>query len=90
VSVHPNGGSGVRCEIKNINSIKHVQKSIEFEYQRHVDLLKKGEKIARETRFWDASTNSTISLREKETDLDYRFMPEPDLLPLLVSQSNLV
>ncbi|XP_013417165.1 glutamyl-tRNA(Gln) amidotransferase subunit B, mitochondrial isoform X2 [Lingula anatina] len=76
--------TGVRVEIKNVNSIRGVAKAIEYEFSRHISLLEKGEKIANETRAFDAENVETISMRDKEKVHDYRFMPEPNLPPLRI------
>lgn len=77
---------GRRVEVKNMNSIRNVQKAIEFEITRHIEMIEKGEIIAQETRSFDALKNSTISMRSKEAANDYRFFPEPDLLPISVDK----
>tara|TARA_R110002072_G_scaffold302976_1_gene490566 strand:- start:16341 stop:17801 length:1461 start_codon:yes stop_codon:yes gene_type:complete len=80
---------GRRVEVKNMNSIRNVQKAIEFEIQRHIELIEKGEIIVQETRSFDALKGTTISMRSKEAANDYRFFPEPDLLPLKVNQEQI-
>jgi len=77
---------GIKVEIKNVNSFKAVKKALQFEVHRQKKLLAEGEKIIQETRHWDESKNITISMRSKEEAHDYRYFPEPDLLPLRVSQ----
>ncbi len=90
VSVHePGAAFGQRVEVKNLNSIKSVMKAIEHEYQRQVVALETGGSIAQETRTFDALTGVTVRLRDKEDKLDYRFMPDPDLLPLVLSDGLL-
>ena len=76
---------GTRCEIKNINSIRNIIKAIEFEAKRQVDLLESGETIIQETRLFDADSGETRTIRLKEAALDYRYFPDPDLLPLVIS-----
>ncbi len=73
---------GTRCEIKNVNSIRFVQQAIEFEAKRQVGLLEGGETIVQETRLFDSNTGRTRSMRGKEEAHDYRYFPDPDLLPL--------
>ena len=73
---------GTRCEIKNVNSIRFVQQAIAFEAKRQVGLLEQGEAIVQETRLFDSNTGRTRSMRGKEEAHDYRYFPDPDLLPL--------
>ena len=73
---------GTRCEIKNVNSIKFMQMAIEYEANRQVDVLEDGGKIDQETRLFDTKKNETRSMRSKEDAHDYRYFPDPDLLPL--------
>lgn len=77
---------GTRCEIKNVNSVKFVMKAIEFEAQRQVEILEAGGTIDQETRLFDASTGETRTMRSKENAHDYRYFPDPDLLPLILTQ----
>ena len=76
---------GTRCEIKNVNSIKFMQMAIEYEANRQVDLIEEGQSIDQETRLFDTKKNETRSMRSKEDAHDYRYFPDPDLLPLEVS-----
>ncbi|RYE06068.1 MAG: Asp-tRNA(Asn)/Glu-tRNA(Gln) amidotransferase subunit GatB [Rickettsiaceae bacterium] len=86
VSVRKQGDElGTRCEIKNINSIKNIVKAIEYEAKRQVELLEKGEVINQETRLYDADTNMTRTMRLKEDAHDYRYFPDPDLLPVIIA-----
>ena len=73
---------GIRCEIKNVNSIKFMQMAIDYEANRQVDLIEEGKKIDQETRLFDIKKNETRSMRSKEDAHDYRYFPDPDLLPL--------
>ena len=77
---------GTRCEIKNVNSIKFMQMAIEYEANRQVELLDEGKKIEQETRLFDTKKNETRSMRSKEDAHDYRYFPDPDLLPLKIEQ----
>ncbi len=76
---------GTRCEIKNVNSIKFMQMAINYEANRQVDLIEEGKTIDQETRLFDTKKNETRSMRSKEDAHDYRYFPDPDLLPLEVS-----
>ena len=84
VSVRKEGDKelGIRCEIKNVNSIKFMQMAIAYEAQRQVELLESGKSIDQETRLFDTKKNETRSMRSKEDAHDYRYFPDPDLLPL--------
>ena len=73
---------GTRCEIKNVNSIKFMQMAIEYEANRQVDLIEDGGSVDQETRLFDTKKNQTRSMRSKEDAHDYRYFPDPDLLPL--------
>ena len=88
VSVRKEGDKkyGTRCEIKNVNSIKFMQMAIEYEAGRQVELLENGKKINQETRLFDTKKNETRSMRSKEDAHDYRYFPDPDLLPLRLEQ----
>jgi aspartyl-tRNA(Asn)/glutamyl-tRNA(Gln) amidotransferase subunit B len=84
VSVRPAGAAtlGVKTEIKNLNSFRHVQRALEFEIARQIDVLKAGSAVDHETRLWDAAAGRTVTMRGKEEAHDYRYFPEPDLPPL--------
>jgi aspartyl-tRNA(Asn)/glutamyl-tRNA(Gln) amidotransferase subunit B len=77
---------GTRCEIKNVNSIKFMQMAIMYEAKRQVELLESGKKINQETRLFDTKKNETRSMRSKEDAHDYRYFPDPDLLPLNIDK----
>ncbi len=79
------GALGIKTEVKNMNSFRAVKKALQFEVDRQKKLLSEGEKVIQETRHWDESKNVTISMRSKEEAHDYRYFPEPDLLPLQVN-----
>ena len=76
---------GTKVEIKNINSFRFVEKAIEYEIERQIDAVERGEKIIQETRLWDPDKNRTFTMRTKEDAQDYRYFPDPDLLPVVVS-----
>ena len=78
---------GTRCEIKNVNSIRFMQMAIEYEAKRQVELLENNKQIDQETRLYDTKKNTTRSMRSKEDAHDYRYFPDPDLLPLNLKQS---
>ncbi|MDI6754795.1 MAG: Asp-tRNA(Asn)/Glu-tRNA(Gln) amidotransferase subunit GatB [Thermodesulfobacteriota bacterium] len=87
ISLRPTGRKafGVKTEIKNINSFRNVQRALEFEIRRQTALLDQGEEVLQETRLWDAGKGVTISMRGKEEAHDYRYFPDPDLVPLLIN-----
>ena len=88
VSVRPAGTTalGTKVEIKNMNSFRAVEKAIAYEIERQSDALARGERLVQETRLWDAEREETRSMRSKEHAHDYRYFPEPDLLPLVVER----
>jgi len=79
------GKLGTRCEIKNLNSFRFMERAIEFEARRQIELLEDGGKVVQETRLYDPERDETRSMRTKEDAQDYRYFPDPDLLPLVVS-----
>ena len=85
----PNSDLGTRCEIKNVNSIKFIQQAIEYEANRQVNLIESGEKIIQETRLFDPNKGETRSMRGKEESHDYRYFPDPDLPPLIITQEKI-
>ncbi len=89
VSIRPVGstGFGVKTEVKNMNSFRNVQRALEYEIQRQITLATSGERVLQETRLWDAEQGITLSMRGKEEAHDYRYFPEPDLVPLAVSSA---
>ena len=78
----PGGPLGTRCEIKNVNSVKAVQQAIDYEVARQIEIIEDGGSINQETRLWDPAKMETRSMRSKEEAHDYRYFPDPDLLPL--------
>ena len=88
VSVRKPGGEfGTRCEIKNVNSIRFIGQAIEYEARRQIAILEDGGKIDQETRLFDPNKGETRSMRSKEEAHDYRYFPDPDLLPLEFDQA---
>lgn len=90
ISVRLKGDSkfGTKVEVKNMNSIRNVQKAIEFEIQRQIEVIESGGIIRQETRGFDALNNATIAMRSKEAANDYRYFPEPDLQPLFIDKNQ--
>lgn len=86
VSIRPKGEQefGTRAEIKNVNSFRFVEKAINFEVERQIDLLEGGGKVVQETRLYDSAKDETRSMRSKEEANDYRYFPDPDLLPVVL------
>jgi aspartyl-tRNA(Asn)/glutamyl-tRNA(Gln) amidotransferase subunit B len=83
----PGAPLGTRCEIKNLNSFRFLERAIEFEARRQIELLESGGRIEQETRLYDPERDETRSMRSKEEAHDYRYFPDPDLLPLAVSEA---
>ncbi|MBE0494133.1 MAG: Asp-tRNA(Asn)/Glu-tRNA(Gln) amidotransferase subunit GatB [Thiomicrospira sp.] len=80
---------GTRTELKNINSFRFIDKAIAYELDRHIDVLESGGKIVQETRLYDADRDETRSMRAKEEANDYRYFPDPDLLPVMITQEDI-
>ena len=89
VSVRPLGQAefGTRCEIKNLNSFKFLEEAIQYEVRRQIELIEDGGKVVQETRLYDPDRKETRSMRTKEDANDYRYFPDPDLLPLVISDA---
>ncbi len=90
VSVRPEGSNqlGVKAEIKNINSFRFVERAIEYEIKRQIDLVESGGAVIQETRLWNSVTNTTESMRSKEEAHDYRYFPDPDLVPVMMADEE--
>lgn len=91
VSVRPRGSDkfGTRCEIKNLNSIRHIVQAIDYEIQRQIEILESGKEISQDTLLFDTASGKTKVMRNKEDASDYRYFPEPDLLPVEISQDKI-
>ncbi|MEX6663425.1 Asp-tRNA(Asn)/Glu-tRNA(Gln) amidotransferase subunit GatB [Pseudomonas sp. W2-17] len=91
VSIRPKGQVeyGTRCEIKNVNSFRFIEKAINSEIQRQIDLIEDGGKVIQQTRLYDPNTNETRAMRSKEEANDYRYFPDPDLLPVIIEDAFL-
>jgi aspartyl-tRNA(Asn)/glutamyl-tRNA(Gln) amidotransferase subunit B len=89
ISIRPKGDTqyGTRCEIKNVNSFRFVERAILFEVDRQIELVESGQTIQQETRLYDPERDETRSMRSKEIANDYRYFPEPDLLPVLIDEA---
>lgn len=89
ISLRPRGREkfGTKVELKNMNSFRHVEKAIEFEIERQRDMLEDGLEIVQETRLWDEKREETFSMRSKEEAHDYRYFPDPDLVPLVIDDA---
>ncbi len=85
----PGKNLGTRCEIKNVNSIKFIQQAIEFEAARQIDIIENGGSISQETRLFDPTKGETRSMRGKEESHDYRYFPDPDLPPLIITKQKI-
>lgn len=90
LSIAPKGSTtlGTRTEIKNLNSFRSVEKAAEYEFNRQVELVERGEKIVQETRGWDEAKQKTTSQRSKENAQDYRYMPDPDIPPIVLDEAE--
>ena len=88
ISIRPRGQKefGTRAEIKNVNSFRALQRAIDYEYQRQIEIVEDGGEVVQETRLWDDNSGTTSSMRGKEDAHDYRYFPEPDLMPLEISE----
>jgi aspartyl-tRNA(Asn)/glutamyl-tRNA(Gln) amidotransferase subunit B len=86
ISVRPRGqkGFGTKTEVKNVNSFRFIREALQYEIERHIGVIESGEKITQETRLYNADEGRTYGMRSKEEAHDYRYFPEPDLLPLVV------
>ena len=90
LSVRKIGGElGTRCEIKNLNSFKFIRQAIEYEFKRQIDVIESGGKIEQNTMLFDTSTGETRAMRSKEFSHDYRYFPDPDLLPVNLTQDQI-
>jgi aspartyl-tRNA(Asn)/glutamyl-tRNA(Gln) amidotransferase subunit B len=91
VSIRPRGQQefGTRAELKNLNSFRNVQRAIEYEIARQQDVLEDGDAVVQETRLYDAVKNVTVSMRGKEEAHDYRYFPDPDLMPVRIAEEDL-
>jgi len=91
LSIAPKGATelGTRAEVKNLNSFRSVERAAEYEFNRQVELLEKGERIVQETRGWDDSTGKTSSQRSKEDAQDYRYMPDADIPPIVLTDEEI-
>lgn len=91
VSVKEKGSTklGTRTETKNLNSFKAVVRAIEYEANRHIELIEKGQKVVQETRLWDDEKSMTRPMRSKEDAKDYRYFPDPDLPPVVITDEKI-
>ncbi len=85
----PGAPLGTRCEIKNLNSFRFLERAIEYEAKRQIELIEDGGKVTQETRLFDAERGETRSMRSKEDAQDYRYFPDPDLLPLVIQDAEI-
>ncbi len=91
ISIAPKGSTelGTRAEVKNLNSFKSVERAAQYEFERQVEVLEKGEKVVQETRGWDDAAGRTSSQRSKEDAQDYRYMPDPDIPPIVLTREEI-
>jgi len=91
VSVRPVGQAalGTKAEVKNVNSFRYLEKALEYEIERQIEIGEGGGRVVQETRLWDSSRGQTLSMRSKEEAHDYRYFPEPDLPPLVIDQARI-
>ena len=91
VSVRPAGQErfGTKAEVKNVNSFRYLEKALEYEIDRQIDLIEGGGRVVQETRLWDSAAGRTVSMRSKEEAHDYRYFPEPDLPPLRINEARI-
>jgi len=91
VSVRPAGQTalGTKAEVKNVNSFRYVEKALEYEIERQIEIVETGGRVVQETRLWDSSAGRTLSMRSKEEAHDYRYFPEPDLPPLVIDEARI-
>jgi aspartyl-tRNA(Asn)/glutamyl-tRNA(Gln) amidotransferase subunit B len=91
VSVRPLGQTalGTKAEVKNVNSFRYLEKALEYEIERQIEIVEGGGRVVQETRLWDSSRGQTLSMRSKEEAHDYRYFPEPDLPPLVIDEARI-
>ncbi len=91
VSIRPKGQEelGTRTELKNLNSFKFIEQAINYEIERQIDVIESGAKVVQETRLYDPNKNETRTMRSKEEANDYRYFPDPDLLPVCIDQETI-
>jgi aspartyl-tRNA(Asn)/glutamyl-tRNA(Gln) amidotransferase subunit B len=85
----PGAPLGTRCEIKNVNSFRFLERAIQYEIRRQIELIEDGGKVMQQTRLYDADRDETRAMRSKEDSMDYRYFPDPDLLPLVIDEKTI-
>jgi aspartyl-tRNA(Asn)/glutamyl-tRNA(Gln) amidotransferase subunit B len=85
----PGAPLGTRCEIKNVNSFRFLERAIQYEIRRQIELIEDGGKVVQQTRLYDADRDETRAMRSKEDSMDYRYFPDPDLLPLVIDEQTI-